>query len=149
MRSKTPSTNTKLSGSGFHHVAIRVRDFDRSYAFYTEGLGFTYAHGWGEGDTRAALLDMGDGNYLELFASKPGQIPDRADVPAGDHYPYLHLALRSDDVAADIEKVRALGCTITVEPKFAVVGDPPKTLNVGFFLGPDGETIEFFHNPDL
>src|SRR5262249_5269382 len=100
------STNTVLSNCGYHHLALRARNFDLSYAFYTDGLGFTLAHQWGEGDGRIALLDMGDGNYLELFASKPGQTPDPdGDVPPA--WPYFHLAMRSSDVDADIERVRS------------------------------------------
>ena len=142
MPANRTSTNTVLSLGGFHHIALRARDFDRSLKFYTEGLGFPVAHQWGEGDGRIALLDLGDGNYIELFASKPGQSPDPDNTPAP--WPYFHLALRSRDVDADIEKVRALGCPITVEPKSVAVGDPPLTIRVGFFQGPDGEVLEFF-----
>jgi catechol 2,3-dioxygenase-like lactoylglutathione lyase family enzyme len=134
------STNTVLSQCGFHHLALRATDYEKSLAFYTEGLGFTLAHSWGEGPGRIALLDLGDGNYLELFASEPGWKPD-----AGNQF--FHLALRSIDVDADIEKVRALGCPITVEPKSVPVNG--KTIRVGFFLGPDGETLEFFFNDEL
>lgn len=137
------STNTVFSNCGYHHIALRARDYERSLAFYTEGMGFPVAHQWGEGETRIALLDMGDGNYLELFASAPGQSPDAGgDVPPP--WPYFHLALRTSDVDSDIEKVRALGCTITVEPKS--VGVNGKTIRVGFFLGPDGEVLEFFQH---
>lgn len=134
------STNTVLSQCGFHHLAFRARDYEKSLQFYTEGLGFPVAHSWGEGAGRIALLDLGDGNYLELFASEPGWEP----VPGNQ---FFHLALRSTDVDADIEKVRALGCTITIEPKSVPVNG--KTIRVGFFLGPDGETLEFFYNDEL
>jgi glyoxylase I family protein len=145
-----PSTNTVLSGSGFHHIALRARDFEKSFKFYTEVLGFTLAHQWGEGPGRIALLDMGDGNYVELFASTPEQTPaEGAEIPAPYPWPYFHLAIRSVDVPADIERVRAHGCTITVEPKSVPVGNPSKTIHVGFFLGPDGETLEFFGNDEL
>ncbi len=140
------STNQTFSGSGFHHVALRARDFDKSLAFYTNGMGFPVAHSWGEGSGRIALLDLGDGNYLELFASKPDQLPAEDATRA---YPFFHLALRSIDVDHDIEKVRALGCKITVEPKSVPVGAPSKTIRVGFFEGPDGETWEFFANDEL
>lgn len=139
------STNEVLSACGYHHIALRARDFDKSFAFYTEGLGFKLTHQWGEGEGRIALLDMGDGNYLELFASKPGQTPDPSgEVPAP--WPYFHLAMRSSDIVGDTEKVRALGCTITVEPKKVDVGNPAKTIHVAFFLGPDGEVLEFFQH---
>ncbi|MEI6432519.1 MAG: VOC family protein [bacterium] len=139
----TTSTNQKLSACGYHHIALRARNFDKSFAFYTEGLGFTLAHQWGEGDGRIALLDLGDGNYLELFASAPGQSPDaNSDVPAP--WPFFHLALRSTDVDHDIEVARALGCTITIEPKSVPVNG--KTIRGGFFLGPDGEVLEFFQH---
>ncbi len=151
MASGLQSTNTKLSGSGFHHMALRARDFDKSLDFYVNGLGFPVAHQWGEGAGRIALLDLGDGNYLELFGSAPGQSPEPgADVPP--HWPFFHLALRSTDVDKDIETVRALGCPITVEPKSVPVGDadhPTKIIRVGFFLGPDQETLEFFQNDEL
>ena len=135
------STNRVLSGAGFHHVALRARDFDKSLAFYTDGLGFPVAHQWGEGNSRVALLDIGDGNYVELCASSPGQslAPD-SDVPAP--WPYFHLAFRSTDIDADIAHVRALGCPITIEPRTVPING--KTIRVGFFLGPDGEVIEFF-----
>ncbi len=141
------STNPVLKGTGFHHVALRARDFEKSLAFYTQGLGFRVAHTWGEGTGRAALLDLGDGNYLELFAAKPEQIPP--DGAAGVGWPFIHFAVRSNDVDADIERVRSLGAKITVEPKSVDVGDPPITFRVGFFLGPDGEVWEFFHSEPL
>lgn len=145
---RQPSTNQTLNGAGFHHIALRARDYDRSLKFYTEVLGFRVAHHWGEDEKRIALLDIGDGNYVELFASAPGQRPaEGADVPAP--WPYFHLAIRSTNVDADIEHVRAAGCSITVEPKSVPVGDPPKTIRVGFFLGLDGEVLEFFANDEL
>jgi len=137
------STNRTLNGAGVHHIAVRARDFDQSFAFYTDGLGFTPAHRWGEGETRAALLDIGDGNYLELFAARPDQVPPPgADVPPS--WPILHLALRSTDVDRDMETVRALGAPITVEPTTVEING--KTLRIAFFLGPDGETLEFFQH---
>ena len=143
MAAALTSTNRLLSGAGFHHIALRVRDFDQSLVFYTEGLGFTLGHQWGEGAGRIALLDIGDGNYVELFASTPEQALPKADEAHGQ---FFHVALRSDDVDADIAHVRSLGCPITVEPKSVEVNG--KTIRVGFFLGPDGEVLEFFqHQP--
>lgn len=134
------STNKKFSSCGFHHVALRASDFDKSLRFYSEGMGFPVAHSWGEGAGRIALLDLGDGNYLELFASTPEQNP-----PVEGRI--FHLALRSTNVDDDIEVVRGLGCTITIEPKSVEVNG--KTIRVGFFLGPDGEVLEFFQNDEL
>ncbi len=134
------STNTVLSSCGFHHVALRATDYERSLAFYRDGLGFPIAHSWGEGHSRIALLDLGDGNYLELFASAP-------ETEVASNGSFFHLALRSIDVDHDIERVRNLGCTITIEPKSVEVNG--KTIRVGFFLGPDGEVLEFFQNDEL
>ena len=134
------STNTRFSQCGFHHMALRAVNFDASLAFYTEGMGFPIAHSWGEGEKRIALLDLGDGNYLELFAC-----PEGTEIVGGNQF--FHLALRSIDVDSDIEKVRLLGCTITIEPKSVEVNG--KIIRVGFFLGPEGETLEFFQNDEL
>jgi glyoxylase I family protein len=135
--------NAKLAGGGFHHVAIRVRDYDRSLRFYQEVLGFTQAIAWGDAPKRAAMLDTGDGNYLEVF--------ERPDEKWADADPcILHLALRCGDIDAVIDRVRAAGAEITVEPKTLTVGKTQQaTIRLAFFKGPDGEVIELFDCPTL
>jgi len=126
--------NRVIGGGGFHHVAIRVHDFDASVKFYTEVLGFTERVRWGEGNGRGILLDTGDGNYLEIFAGgAPGPKPEGA---------FLHLALRTDNVDKAIEVARAAGMEVTVEPKDVSLGTVP--ARIAFFRGPDGEIIELF-----
>ena len=115
----TKGTNATIHGGGFHHVALRVYDFDASMKFYIDGLGFQRHYGWGTDDranggkdSRAAMLDTGDGNYLEVFAGgtrKPGE-------PAPDG-PFFHFALRTTDVVAAFERARAAGGVLTWSPK--------------------------------
>jgi glyoxylase I family protein len=151
---KPRGTNDALAGGGFHHIAIRAFDFDASLRFYTEGLGFVRAYGWGEDerasgekDSRAALLDTGDGNYLELFAGgtrAPGSAPAEDVV--------LHFAFRTEDTDAALERARKAGATVTAEPKSVVpphAEAPAQTFRIAFVRGPDGELIEFFQNENL
>lgn len=130
--------NTKLFGGGFHHVAIRVNDFDRSMKFYTEGLGFTVARAWGgAGKNRAVMLDTGDGNYFELFERDPADVPSEAV--------YLHAAIRTSDCDKAIQVAREAGAEVTVEPKdVEIQSSPPYPVRIAFFKGPDGEIIELF-----
>ncbi|WP_428940821.1 VOC family protein [Fontivita pretiosa] len=133
-------TNTVLGGGGFHHVAIRARDFDASVRFYTEALGFKEKIRWGEGAKRAIMLDAGDGNYLEIFANgQEGPKPEGA---------ILHFALRTDNTDAAIARARAAGAIVTVEPKDVLIPSTPQPTHVrlAFCKGPDGEVIEFFQN---
>ncbi len=131
--------NNKIVGGGFHHVAIRVHDFDKSVAFYTEGLGFTERLRWGEGNSRAILLDTGDGNYVEIFAGGVKlRKPDES---------IIHMAFRTTDVTIAIEAARAAGAEITLETKDIVVSNhPPTPIRIAFCKGPDGEIIEFFQS---
>lgn len=125
--------------SGFHHVAMRVKDFDATVKFYTEILGFKKSISWGENDKRAIMLDTGDGNYLEVFAGGSGELK-----PEGA---FIHLAFRTDNCDEAIEKARAAGMEITDEPKDVEIGSvPPTPVRIAFFKGPDGEVIEFFQN---
>ena len=151
---KAPGTNETLSGGGFHHIAIRAYDFDASLRFYTEGLGFKRKYGWGadgraegERDSRAALLDTGDGNYLELFGggTRPYGIAPPEEV-------LLHFAIRTTDTDAATERARKAGATVTQEPKSVVPNhaeEPAQTFRISFVRGLDGELIEFFQNENL
>lgn len=125
---------------GFHHVAIRVRDFDRSLAFYTELLGMTRKIEWGEAPSRAIMLNMGDGGILEMF--------ERPEEPVSEDHPYLlHFCLRCSDVDGVIQRVRNAGCEVTVEPKDVDIPSRPTgptPVRLAFFKGPDGEVVELF-----
>ncbi|PZD96439.1 VOC family protein [Paenibacillus sambharensis] len=131
--------NSKIGGGGFHHVAIRVYDFDASVHFYTEILGFEERVRWGEGPGRAVMLDTGDGNYLEIFAGgAEGQKPEGA---------FLHIALRSSNVDDALKLVRDAGMAVTMEPTDVMLGSEP--VRIAFFKGPDGEIIELFQSSGL
>ena len=134
-----------VAGPGFHHVAIRVRDFEETLRFYREGLGFARTYGWGEGDGRAALLDTGDGDYLEVFAGS--KRPPGEDAPDGS---IIHFAIRVADTDAAFNRAMAAGARARVEPKDVTIqGDRPVNVRIAFVLGPDGEVIEFFQNEEL
>ena len=122
---------------GFHHIAMRVSDFDATVKFYTEGLGFAAGASWGVGDKRAIMLDSGNGNFIELFAGGTTE-----SKPEGC---YMHLALCSDDCDADIASAKRAGAEITMEPKNVdIPSTPPTKVRIAFCKGLNGEVIEFF-----
>ena len=129
--------------TGFHHTAIRSADFDASLRFYTETLGLRVKIQWGEGDGRAAMVDAGDGKFIEIFA--------RGEAFAHAEGTILHFALRTDDCAGMLEPVRASGAEITMEPTSLTVASNhgPVVVKIAFFKGPDGEIIELFESSDI
>ena len=63
-----PHTNPVIQqNAGIHHVALRTAHFDRAFTFYTETLGCQPGMQWGDPGKRAVMLDVGDGNYIEIF----------------------------------------------------------------------------------
>lgn len=128
---------------GLHHIALRAADFEASLRFYRDGLGFRVARTWGEDGQPAALLDTGGGSYVEVFGGgAPGQRPEGT---------LLHFALRTTDCDASLERARAAGADVTVEPKTIEIAARPEpfTVRLAFCTGPDGEVIEFFQASDL
>jgi len=132
--------NTKIGGGGFHHIAMRVRDFDASVKFYTEALGFKEKIAWGQGDKRAIMLDTGDGSCLELFAGGTDEIKPEGCI--------IHFALRTNNCDAAIEQARKGGAEVTIEPKHVDIPSRPAPMpvRIAFCKGPDGEVIEFLQN---
>jgi catechol 2,3-dioxygenase-like lactoylglutathione lyase family enzyme len=134
--------NPLLGQTGFHHVAIKTRDWEGTLKFYKEGLGCTEAITWDAAPTRAAMLDLGGKNYIEVFEDL-----DWDPAPLG---PIFHFAVRTTRLDDSIERVRGMGAKITYEPKDITIkstngrGDIP--ARIAFFEGPNGESIELFQN---
>ena len=134
--------NPILGCGGFHHVCVKTRNWDRTIEFYCDVLGCTEKITWHSAPERAAMLDTGDGNYIEVFEDM-----NFAPVPNGS---VAHFALRTnrlDEVAAH---VRESGAKITVEPKDVTLSTTNEAgavaVRLFFCEGPSGEVIEFFQN---
>ena len=135
-------SNKSIKGCTFHHVALQTSDFEKSLKFYTEGLGFevwrSFTVSTGK---KAALLDIGEGSYFEIFSD--GEKKICKNDYAGD---YFHLALKVDDAKAAYERAVAHGAMEMgkAPTQMALPSDPPIPVILCFVKGPDGEEIEFF-----
>ena len=129
--------NTVIQGLGFHHAALKCPDLEQSIAFY-EKLGMKFYTSWGEGDGRIAMLDIGDGGILELFAG--GTEAETTDPK------YIHLALKTDDVEGAYRTALKAGAKPKSEPRVVPLNSKPVklTLCCAFVYGPGGEEVEFF-----
>lgn len=119
---------------GIHHVSLKCvgsEEYERVVDFYNTVLELPIIRTW----TGGTMLDTGNG-IIEIFDSgvdHPGQGVIR------------HFALETDSVDACIEKVRAAGCEVFVEPKNVdMQTDPVYRIRVAFCYGLLGEEIEFF-----
>ena len=129
--------NDIIKGMGFHHIGLKAADFEKSLAFY-KALGLKEIVRWGEGEKTIAMLDLGDGGRIELFAN------------GGDEYAvngkWQHFALRVDDVEHAYAVAIAAGFQTKIAPKVVPLASKPQpmSINIAFVIGPDGEEVEFF-----
>ena len=117
---------------------------DRSLALYRDLLGLEVRTAFELHDNRFAMLEAGNGRYIELVETRADpRSTSETDV-------FWHLALRSRNLEKSFEVVRAFGCEITrpITPLDLVnsVGDRPFPVRVAFFRGPDGEEIELIED---
>ncbi len=144
-----PASDRSARITGFHHAAIHASDFDATVAFWTQTFGFVLTISWAINDDGhgAIMLDVGDGNYLEVF-EHPDTPKPASDAPQG----IVHIALRCVGIVELIDRVRAAGLTITMEPTQIPIANTlpgkPATVpvHIAFFTGPDGEVVELFEN---
>jgi glyoxylase I family protein len=130
-------------GPGFHHIALSVFDFDKTVEFYASGLDFKVRYGWGEAPHRAAMIDIGSGDYLEVFEGGKSPLETAQGV-------LLHFALRTSNTDAAFAKAIAAGAVVEMEPKdVPIKGTPEIVVRIAFVKGPDNEIIEFFQNEYL
>ena len=134
--------NPVLGSGGFHHVCIKTRNWDKTIEFYCDVLGCTEKIAWNSEPERAAMLDAGDGNYIEVFEDM-----NFAPAPNGS---VAHFALRTNKLDEVAAHVRESGGKITIEPKDVTLSTTNEAgavaVRLFFCEGPSGEVIEFFQN---
>lgn len=129
--------NETIRGMGFHHVALKCEDLNKSLAMY-QALGMKEIVRWGEGDGEIVMLDVGDGGRIELFAN------------GGDEFAvngkWQHFALGVDDVEHAYQTALAAGFLPKIAPKTVPLNAKPAPMSIyiAFVIGPDGEEVEFF-----
>ena len=120
--------------TGIHHVSLKcgtTKEFEKAKDFYLNVLGFAPVREWPEG----IMIDSGNG-LLEIFSNGPG-VKSKGAV--------RHIAFGTDDVDGVIEKVKAAGYEVFIEPNDIVIrSDPPFPARMAFCYGPLGEELEFF-----
>lgn len=132
--------NKVIGCKGFHHIALHASDFEKSYRFYTEGLGFREYRRWNNPERTICLLEMGGDAMIELFSDGA---PRTTFEPQSGFY--VHLALCVEDSAAAFARAITYGAISKKEPSLMTLpANPPINAVISFVKGPDGEEIEFF-----
>lgn len=131
--------NYKYRNTGFHHIAVKVKDFDKSLKLYEEAFGMNIALAWDDKPRRICMLDIGDGTYIELFEGGTSEVSLQPE-------PIIHFALVTDQPDLMYDAAITAGCQSHMAPEDLVIhgvnGDVP--IRIAFVVGYDGELIEFF-----
>ena len=126
--------NSIIKGMGFHHIALKTKDIEKSLCMY-KALGLSEVARWGEGEGLVVMLDVGDGGRIEFFAN------------GGDEFAvngkWQHFALSVDDVNFAYDTALKAGFKSFMEP-CVVSLSPEMKINIAFVTGPDEEQVEFF-----
>ena len=123
--------------NGFHHVALKCANIEKSLEMY-KALGLKEYARWGEGERLIVMLEMANGDKIEMFAN------------GGDEFAvngkWQHFALSVDNVEEAYNKAVEAGFVSRTAPCVIPLKATPKdmSINIAFVKGPDGEEVEFF-----
>jgi lactoylglutathione lyase len=126
--------------TGVGHVALKVRDLDKSLGFYKDKLGFAEMMriNHEDGSLWLVYLRVTDDQFIEIF---PGAENDRA--PGWNGNCITHFCLTVDDLDRVVDQVEAAGIKLLIEKKTALDGNRQAWVE-----DPDGNRIEFMQmNP--
>lgn len=112
----------------FVWTTIKVKDLDRSLAFYHDLLGLPIQERFGPPGHEIAMLGPENGTHLELLTS-PAPLPD---VPA----PGLSLGFQPEDMPAMLAALEKAGVTIPAPMS------PNPSLQFYFVHDPDGYVVQ-------
>jgi lactoylglutathione lyase len=138
MSETTTGIGAPLSGGRLKAAALRVRDLDRSLAFYVDALGMRLLRrkDYPKGQFTLAFLGFGDDPHATQIELTHNW--GEHDYELGTAFG--QIAIGVDDVYAACRHVEAAGVTIT-RPPGPMSADP--TDVIAFLVDPDGYRVEF------
>lgn len=111
-----------------NHLHIKTADPGRTAQWFVKNLGAKISAENRSGDRVSFRLDL-HGLALNVTDFIEGQ-------RLGQHYGMEHLALDTDDIAGEVDRLKAAGARILEERKL------PDGRHVCFFEGPEGVRLE-------
>lgn len=115
-----------------NHIGLMVKDIDRSMNFYTNILGFSIGDYKADENLKILLLHNKTITIELIERSSDPITPRKAGF-------WDHLTFQVGDINLALEMLKAQKVElIDIEPRESLLG-----RKVLFFLGPDGERIEF------
>ncbi len=114
------------------HIGLMVKDANRSSLFYQQVLNCEVVNSYQDERVKLIFLNSG-GQIIELVQRLQESAPERAAGIVD------HIAFEVEDVFAEMERLHAAG-VVTLSDTPAGIG---RSLQNFFFLGPDGERLEF------
>ena len=124
--------------TGINHVGLRVKDLQRSRAFY-EKLGFEFLAG-PIGPEPVAIMEHSSGVNINFILNSTDDVPSNILMDIADkHTGYTHIALEVTSIDSVEEQLLRHGITITEKVEF-------EGAKFFFIRDPDSNVIEF-HQP--
>jgi len=131
----------RLKQKGIHHVCLRVPNLYETADFYRNAFDATLVAEWGEDEREdhAFILDLGTGDFLEIFGcSQPFELGK-----------WQHVAIWTDNMEAAYERALANGAKIHTNPAISHI--PTRSgqivhMKFGFLVAPGGEMVELIED---
>lgn len=114
------------------HIGLVVKDADRSSLFYQQVLNCEFVNSYQDERVKLIFLNSG-GQIIELVQRFQESILERTAGIVD------HIAFEVEDVLAEMERLKDAG-VVTLSDTPGALGSSLKNF---FFLGPDGERLEF------
>ncbi|MBM7584052.1 lactoylglutathione lyase [Bacillus pakistanensis] len=118
----------------FEHVGIQVRDIEESKRFYQQVVGLALMDELlhNDGKMKLAFLGLNGDIIIELIEGYNPDLPKEGKVH--------HIALTVDEIESEKERIQKEGVKLVWDE----VTNLPNGAKYLFFLGPDGEWIEYY-----